>query len=154
MRHKPIIHMLMILYMSSIACVSSPSPNPTQTMPAVGVTAIASANAETPIFPIIHTPADAPPTQVSCANAPSQRLIVFERGRVTDDDDETLNLREGPGVSFEIITALEPSETFFVLDGPNCSGGFLWFRVQAGAFTGWLAEGDSDSYYTEPHLTG
>ena len=143
------VGMLMVVM---VACTGLP---PTAEMtPLVGVTAIAPTQTDTLAFPIIHTPAQPTATQIRCGDAPQQRLVVFERGRVTDDDDETLNLRAGSGVNFDILTRLEPGELFFVLEGPVCSGGFLWFRVQAGAIVGWLAEGDDESYYTEPYLTG
>lgn len=121
----------------------------------VGITPMLStqAAADDSIFPIVTTPVSTQ-TQIVCDDAPPQRLIVLERGQVTDDDDETLNLRSGPGVSFEIITALDPGALFFVLDGPTCTDGFLWYRVQHDTFTGWLAEGDTEAYYTIPYLTG
>ena len=90
---------------------------------------------------------------ISCPSAPPVRLIIQERGRVTDNN-ETLNLREGPGVSFDVLTALEPRDEFVVIDGPSCDGAFAWFRVRFGTRFGWLAEGDFEDYYVEPYLTG
>ena len=91
--------------------------------------------------------------RISCPSSPPIRLIIQERGRVTDNS-ETLNLREGPGVSFDILTALEPNDEFVVIDGPSCDGDFSWFRVRFGTRFGWLAEGDFEDYYVEPYLTG
>ena len=90
---------------------------------------------------------------ISCPSAPPIRLIIQERGRVTDNS-ETLNLRDGPGVSFDVLTALDPRDEFVVIDGPSCDGEFAWFRVRFGTRFGWLAEGDFEDYYVEPYLTG
>jgi uncharacterized protein YgiM (DUF1202 family) len=89
-----------------------------------------------------------------CLNAPPIRLIVQERGRVLANDENSLNLRDGPGVSFAIISKIKPDETFFVLDGPECDGEYAWFRVQYGENSGWIAEGDGEFYYVEPYLPG
>lgn len=96
------------------------------------------------------------PTRISsvrCPSAPPMRLIVQERGRVTRNN-ERLNLREGPGISYEAVGLLAEGAIFLVLDGPACSGDFTWFRVQARGVEGWLAEGDSEQYYVEPYLVG
>ncbi len=88
-----------------------------------------------------------------CPSAPSVRLIVMERGRVTRNE-ESLNLRDGPGIDYEILTILRASAIFMVVDGPACSGDFTWFKVQIRGRTGWIAEGDLEQYYVEPYLTG
>lgn len=88
-----------------------------------------------------------------CSGAPDIRLIIQGRGRVTDNND-TLNLRSGPDVSFDILTALNPLDEFTVIDGPTCAGSFSWFRIRFNNTIGWIAEGDSEDYYVEPHLSG
>jgi hypothetical protein len=90
----------------------------------------------------------------SCDGAPEIRLIIQERGRVTDSNNDTLNLRNGPGTTFDILIALNPRDVFTVIDGPSCSGGFAWFRVRYRSTVGWLAEGDAEDYYVDPYLTG
>ena len=122
----------------------------------------------TPDIPIVETVEITPsPTQVplqetvlmnprpisQCPDAPDIRLIIQGRGRVTDNND-TLNLRSGPDVSFDILTALNPLDEFTVIDGPTCAGGFSWFRIRFNTTIGWIAEGDSEDYYVEPHLSG
>ena len=96
------------------------------------------------------------PTQprLTCSGAPTPRLIIQARGRVTDENNDTLNLRNGPGTSFDIIATLNQLDTFLVLDGLTCANGFAWYRVRYGNFVGWLAEGDAELYYVEPYLTG
>ncbi|MDQ7027854.1 MAG: SH3 domain-containing protein [Anaerolineae bacterium] len=113
---------------------------------------------------------DTPPTEVAvpsptvpriqdCPAAPAIQLIVQERARVTDSN-ETLNLRRGPGTNYDVVTRMNPSDIFTVLDGPACAGDYTWFRirykdVEANLFyDGWIAEGDFESYYVEPYLPG
>lgn len=84
-------------------------------------------------------------------------MIVGERGRVTETDDgETLNLRSGPGIEYSILEQIEPLQTFFVLDGPQCDndGDYTWFQIDYKGQMGWIAEGDEEQYYAEPFLTG
>ena len=103
------------------------------------------------------TPGDFPTVtpHVFCEGTPASMLIIGERGRVTrTDDDETLNLRSGPGIDYGILVQIEQLETFFVLDGVECSDGYSWFQIDYQGRIGWVAEGDEDQYYVEPYLTG
>ena len=94
-----------------------------------------------------------------CPNSPPIQLVIQERARVTDNND-TLNLRRGPGTNYEVVTRMNPGDIFTVLEGPACAGGYTWFRVRyrrTGSnlfYEGWIAEGDFESYYAEPYLPG
>ncbi len=108
-----------------------------------------------------HTPRfGASPTPIQrrdfvCDNAPMTYLIRNERGQVTDtDDEETLNLRSGPGTEYRILEQIEQLEVFFVLDGPVCAEDYAWYRVLYDGQEGWIAEGDFEQYYAEPYLPG
>lgn len=92
---------------------------------------------------------------IFCDDAPESFLILGERARVTDTgDDETLNLRSGPSVDYNVLQRIQPLQVFFVLDGPQCAGGYTWFKINYKGQVGWIAEGDNDQYYAEPFLTG
>ncbi len=93
------------------------------------------------------------PTPV-CAGQPPTRLILYERGRVTDDEPTPSNLREGPGTAYKLVGEIPASGVFFVLDGPKCSQLYVWYRVRYGKVEGWIAEGTFNTYYTEPYLAG
>ena len=153
MRHWLILLILLALS----ACTTMPTATPTRQ--STGVTAIPVINFDETDTPQTTEPIDITATivatqeTISCPSAPPIRLIIQERGRVTDNN-ETLNLRNGPGVSFEILTALDPRDEFVVIGGPSCDGEFSWFRVRFGRLFGWLAEGDFEDYYVEPYLTG
>ncbi len=93
------------------------------------------------------------PTAV-CDPAPTSRLIVRERARVSLDDPRPLNMREGPGTAFDVITQIPAGGVVYVLDGPSCSQSYAWYRVAFGGHEGWIAEGDSSGYYVEVYPPG
>ena len=155
MRYLPV---LLILF-AITACTSTTVPDATST----GITAVVaspdssqveSPETDLPLASSTPAPLINPQEAVQCPDAPDIRLIIQERGRVTDNNDDTLNLRSGPGTSFDILVALNPRDEFTVIEGPTCAEGFSWFRVRAAATIGWIAEGDSEDYYVEPYLSG
>ena len=148
-----IVIIILIPLIILTAC-NTDSATPTATREAFGVTVVAE---NTPMATeALSSPNAATPVAIieDCPGAPVIRLIIQERGRVMNDDERTLNLREGPGTSFKVVVAIDPNELFFVLDGPECDGEYAWFRVQYRSQVGWIAEGDKDAYYVEPYLPG
>lgn len=107
---------------------------------------------ETPT-PFIQPTLPASPTPY-CASVPRNRLIINERGRVSEDDPTPLNIREGPQTSFEILDEMPAGEIFFVLEGPRCSERYAWYRIRYGEVEGWIAEGTGSTYFVEPYLPG
>ncbi len=97
-----------------------------------------------------------------CANTPPNRLIVRERGRVADDDPTPMNVREGPNTNFDPPLGIIPvGGIFYVLEGPECSPRYAWFRVEytrpdGEPLVGWLAEADPDTsrYFVETYPPG
>lgn len=108
----------------------------------------AAVPSETPTFTLSE------PVPV-CSGAPVQRLIVQERGMVTENGQE-LNIRPDAGIADdnEPIGKLNPGDVFLVLEGPICANRYAWFRVRSNRFEGWIAEGDTTEYYTVPYLPG
>ena len=94
------------------------------------------------------------PTPVCGQNAPPTRIIVGEHGMVLDDDLRPLNVRAAPGTDNRILGRLQVREVFMVLDGPQCSGEYVWYRIKRGDLEGWIAEGDFALYYIGPYLPG
>jgi hypothetical protein len=85
-----------------------------------------------------------------CASTPPNRLIVRERGRVSDDDPSPLNVREGPNTSYDPpIGQIPVGGILYVLDGPECSPRYSWYRVEYRA-----DEGDADVYFVETYPPG
>lgn len=91
---------------------------------------------------------------LACEDSPRTRLIIGERGLVSDNDPEPLNVRSGPGTGFTILGILRTDDVFDVLDGPRCGGDYAWFLISKDALRGWIAEGDFGLYYVEPYLPG
>jgi uncharacterized protein YgiM (DUF1202 family) len=132
-----------------LASCDDAAATPTRTPAVLPNITISTATPEPP--PPAPTSTTTP--QVRCPSAPPVRLIVLERGKVTENN-QRLNLRSGPGVEYDSLALLPEGAVFFVLDGPACSGAFTWFRVTYRGRVGWLAEGDSEQYYVEPYFVG
>ena len=132
---------------------STSTPNENESQLADTPTASASNTAIPTRTPFEPVRLEASPT-FACPNAPRTRLIVGERGRVLDDDDRPLNVRDAPGTDNEILTRLEILTIFDVLDGSECREQYAWFYIRSGDVEGWIAEGDNDVYYVEPYFPG
>ena len=98
-----------------------------------------------------------PPTQTlsvyeACSGAPATRLHVGDRARVAMYPYENQRIRKDPNSNSTILTLFRPGTLMKVLEGPVCSNGWVWWKVQS--YTtgdiGWTAEGDSNSYWLEP----
>ncbi|CAN5625850.1 hypothetical protein BH23CHL4_BH23CHL4_09230 [soil metagenome] len=53
--------------------------------------------------------------------------------------DGSLNLRSSASTSSSIVTSVSEGTTGTVLNGPESSGGYTWWRIQSPAGTGWAA---------------
>lgn len=149
-----LIIFLCIIMLITNACIAD-SPERASNTPVAGITPIAR-NTEQAVntAQINPTPLITLKARVTCPQTPPSRLIIQDRGRVSDSNDETLNLRNGPSTSFDVLLTLEPLAQFIVIAGPTCADGFTWFRVRYFGTIGWIAEGDAEEYYVEPYLTG
>jgi len=85
-----------------------------------------------------------PPTTIACDGALPARLDIGMTGIVRNRDDSKVNVRNGAGTQNTRITQLEPLQTFSVLQGPLCRDRFIWYQVDYGTGTGWIAEGMYD----------
>lgn len=89
---------------------------------------------------------------LACPDAPPTRLILHERGRVSDEDERSSFVRSAPGTQNDDVLSLPVGAIFLVLDGPVCEGDYAWFLIRYRTTEGWIAEGESDLYYVEPYL--
>ncbi len=99
-------------------------------------------------------PEPLPTTTSTCIDTPDTQLIVNEFGRVAAVADQVLNVRSEPGTQSSVLRTLDILEVFRVVDGPNCSDGYVWYQVAVDNLKGWIAEGDASVYYVEPYLPG
>lgn len=132
-----------------------PTPVPTATFTATFTPSI------TPTLTATFTPTDTPtpllsptPTAPPCPSAPPARLTVGQPGRVLDLDPNPINMRSGAGRASPRILQVPAGAIFQVRSGPVCADGYYWYEVDYNGTVGWIAEGDSTSYFVEPHLPG
>lgn len=137
--------------MAALAMVETPAVFPSATQTAL----LMPTNTPSPVVVPTRTstPRIWPTPQPGCNGAPLTRLVIGQRGRVTEND-QSLNLRSGPGTENGILLQIPPGELFIVVDGIRCAGGFTWYQVRYDGRTGWLAEGETDEYYAEPYPPG
>jgi DNA-binding beta-propeller fold protein YncE len=88
----------------------------------------------------------------ACSGAPATRLHVGDRARVAMYPYENQRIRKEPNSGSTIFTLFRPGTLMKVLEGPVCSNGWVWWKVQSytSGDIGWTAEGDSASYWLEP----
>jgi tetratricopeptide (TPR) repeat protein len=68
-------------------------------------------------------------------------LAVGERAVVFTTGGDRLNLREGPGLNFEIVDRLAIDTIVTLLEGPRKNDGYAWWRVRtAEGVGGWSVE--------------
>ncbi|HML24575.1 MAG TPA: Ig-like domain-containing protein [Aggregatilinea sp.] len=93
-------------------------------------------------------------SNVQCLSAPDTQIKVGDVAIVTQEDNRPLNVRQEPNLTAQTVVQVLPGDTFQVIDGPRCEGGYLWWQVRLDNGTvGWSAEGDQDHYYFAPLLT-
>ena len=88
----------------------------------------------------------------SCPNAPTQRMIVDQRGHVCTKNDRVV-VRTGPSRSYNEVIRLDPGSTFTVIGGPSCANDWSWWEIRTDDnITGWIAEGGDaiDPYFICP----
>lgn len=94
----------------------------------------------------------------SCLNLLPTRLILHERGRVSDNDPNPLNMRQNAGTNHARIGSIPVGGVFYVLEGFECTAQYTWYRVEyrgaGGTLNGWIAEGDNEYYFVEPYPLG
>lgn len=79
---------------------------------------------------------------------PETRLTAGGQGIVTPGAPN--RLRDAASTSGALIGEIPGGATFNVLEGPECSGGFLWWRVSYQGTEGWTVEGNAESYFVNP----
>lgn len=134
---------VLLAFLSAMVMVPPP---PASTSAAQTTPAAVSSPYRLPTLPPSPTP--------FCTNAQRNRLVVYERGRVSFDNPTPLNVREGPNTNFPILDSLPNGVIFFVLEGPVCSPRYAWYRIAYRDIEGWVAEGDNNEYFAVPYPPG
>jgi hypothetical protein len=88
-----------------------------------------------------------------CASAWS-RLIPDSLARVVDrPGDHDIRIRVAPEANAEILVELPEGEILYVVSGPVCADGLVFWLVEHDDIPGgegWTAEGDFEEYWLEP----
>jgi hypothetical protein len=94
------------------------------------------------------------PNWQPCPAAYASRFRLGDVGFVSDDPFSPNNVRNTPSLAGELVGQIQPGESFIVLEGPVCEGGWVWWYVQGAndsefgeALTGWTSEGDETNYW-------
>lgn len=100
-----------------------------------------------PFVPI--TPPDVVQT-AQCSGALPSRLVTGQSARVLDGAPN--RIREYPGVDAPVVGEIPSGATFSIVSGPSCDGvsSIMWWYIDYDGITGWTAEGQDDTYFTEP----
>ncbi len=84
------------------------------------------------------------------------RLEVGKYTSVSASNPVPNRVREVPSGSATVIAGLPVGSVFKIIDGPVCSSGFIFWKVESDFIPGgigWTAEGDGEDYYlTDTHL--
>jgi hypothetical protein len=136
----------------------TPSPTVTPSLTAPAISTRLPTLSPTVTLPPLKPTQPPPPDQTrrppppACPGARPSRLIPGDEGFVLQDDNRAVNVRRGAGTRFDIRDQLQIGEGFRVEEGPQCADGYAWYRVsyRNGVAEGWIAEGDSDSYFVAP----
>lgn len=100
-------------------------------------------------------PSDTPLAKVTwypCSGIYPSRLHVGDTAYVAYDPPLPNRVRSEPNGTSTIVGLLQPGEKMEILEGPICSGGWIWWRIKSlsSGLVGWTAEGDSAAYWLVP----
>lgn len=99
--------------------------------------------------PPVTVGGEQPPASTStCPGAPPTRLSIGQTGRVTPGAAN--NFRSQPSMSAELLGKIPAGASFAVLEGPVCSDGLAYWKVDYNGQVGWTAEGRGSEYWVEP----
>lgn len=84
----------------------------------------------------------------ACADLNPAPLVVGEQGRVSPGDAN--NVRSEPSVSGQRIGSLPGGAEFTVVDGPACSGGYVWWQIDYNGLVGWTIDGANGEQFLFP----
>ncbi|MEZ4617674.1 MAG: SH3 domain-containing protein [Caldilineaceae bacterium] len=90
--------------------------------------------------------------QVGEAQPVNRAPRVGDRVAVTMPNSGQLSVRAVPGTDAALLSRVDNGTQLTVLDGPQQSGGFTWYRVRtdSGQVEGWAADGDGEDRWLSP----
>ena len=94
----------------------------------------------------------APAASMPCEGAYETHLFKGGFAFVNPVPPDPNLVRSEPNASSAQIGLVQPNELMEVTDGPQCSGGWVWWQITSKktSLSGWTAEGDGASYWVLP----
>ena len=81
-------------------------------------------------------------------------LDVGIKAIVSTKTNQWNNVRSMPYINRgnNIIGRINPGESVLIMDGPSCSSGYIWWKVQSEqtGLVGWSVEGGGGEYWLLP----
>ena len=102
----------------------------------------------TPLPTIVPPTATPLPGREVCPGAMLTRLSVGQSARVASPGASPI--RAAPDTTTTILAQIEPGQPVAIVDGPECSGGMVWWQVDHQMIVGWIPEGQNGVYWLEP----
>jgi len=87
-----------------------------------------------------------------CPGYHVSQLHVGDYAIVNVESDLPNRVRSAPNRESQVLGVIAPGETMFILDGPECANGWVWWYVSAEdqQLQGWTSEGDHFEYWVMP----
>lgn len=89
-----------------------------------------------------------PHLTIAQTDCPPTRLEVGGQGQVAPGASN--RIRSEASTAGQQVGQIPGGGIFDVIEGPECAGGFLWWRVNYQGTTGWTVEGNAEDYFVEP----
>lgn len=138
--------------------VTPPYTVPTLTLPAFE-TRVAM-NTQDPTIQtatsVVESPPQTSPTQSTYQVCDDSRLIsqlrIGDTAQVALDPPLPNRVRQEPNTTATVIGYIDPGQSVTIIDGPACSEGWVWWKVETltDGLNGWTAEGDQESFWLVP----
>jgi hypothetical protein len=91
--------------------------------------------------PVIVAPGELP----TSAPASGGILAIGGQATINTTEGDTLNVRGGPGTSFQIVARLPDGTRVTLLEGPRAGDGYTWWRIRGpNGVEGWVVESVDD----------
>jgi hypothetical protein len=78
--------------------------------------------------------------------SPSPHLLIGSWAVVTGSEEAVLRSAPGTAETSHTIQTVPPGSSLIVLGGPVCQAGVNWWQVDAAGVSGWIAEGQGETY--------
>jgi serine/threonine protein kinase len=90
----------------------------------------------------------------ACQDSHASRLQVGDFAYVSFNPPDPNTVRVKGAKYATEIGKIQPGEKIEIIDGPDCSGKWVWWKIrsQETNLTGWTAEGDTQNYFLVPYF--